>query len=372
MRAGLALSNHQCRIILGELARRSSLGMRTERVFGVEPRKRSMDGDDDLNREDELFAEANRWFFRLQAEDVSSAEKQQFSQWLNGDPSHAKAWDDVHALMHSLRAPAQASYNASLNGKRPGHHRQGAMPRSRRGSSVGLRWIAACLALTIGIAAYLQGPVLLDRWGADYVTIAGERQSVTLADGTQVELNTDTAIKADMTGVERRVTVLRGEAFFDIAKDSRPFIVSTRYGETRDIGTAFSVEKGGSLSTVTVESGIVDVKAALGYSTSVRLTAGQTVNYGTDGVSAPRKADLDQDLAWRRGQIVFHQQKLSIVVAKLNRYRAGRIVIVNPWIADELVSGTFNIDQPDAPVAALGEVLGVKATYLTSYLVVLR
>lgn len=332
-----------------------------------------MDDDDDLNREDNLFAEANRWFFRLQAEDVSAAEKQQFSQWLNDDPSHAKAWNDVHALMYSLRGPAQAFYNARVNGRRrPQSPRHGTLTRPTRGSSLALRWVAACLTVGIGITAYVQGPVLLDRWGADYVTIAGERQSITLADGTRVELNTDTAVKTDMAGAERRVTVLRGEAFFDIAKDARPFVVNTRYGETRDIGTAFSVQKGSSNSTVMVESGIVDVKAMLGPSTTVRLTAGQTVNYGTEGISVPRKADLDRDLAWRRGQIVFHQEKLSSVVTKLNRYRSGRIVIVNPWIADEPVSGTFNIDQPDGPIAALEEVLGVKATYLTSYLVALR
>jgi transmembrane sensor len=326
-----------------------------------------MDENRDLNREDDLFAEANRWFFRLQAEDVSSSEKQQFSQWLNDHPSHAKAWSDVHVLMCSLRAPAQASYDAS-QGKhrlRPRHE------TAARGSSAALRWIAACLALAIGVTAYVQGPVLLDRWNADYATVAGERQSIMLADGTRLELNTDTAVKTDMTSVERRVTVLRGEAFFDIANDARPFVVSTRYGEIRDIGTAFSVGKDDGRSTVTVESGIVDVKV-LERLTTVRLTAGQTVNYGTDGVSDLKKADLDQDLAWRRGQIVFRQEKLSGVVKKLNRYRAGRIVIVNPWIADELVSGTFNIDHRDGPIAALEEVLGVKATYLTSYLVALR
>lgn len=328
-----------------------------------------MDDDHDLNREDDLFAEANRWFFRLQADDVSLAEKQQFSQWLN-DESHAKAWNDVHELMYSLRAPARASYNASTNGMQRAPQR--VMRQSTRESKAVLRWITTSLAFALGIVAYVKGPVLLDRWSADYVTVAGERQSITLADGTRVELNTDTALKVSLAAGDRRVNVIRGEAFFDIASDSRPFVVSTRYGEARDIGTAFSVSKGDGLSTVTVENGIVDVKATLGPPAIVRLTAGQMASYGMNGVSDPRKADLDHDLAWRQGQIVFRQEKLSDVVAKLNRYRSGRIVILNPWIADEPVSGTFNVDQPDAPIAALEDVLGVKATYLTSYLVALR
>jgi len=328
-----------------------------------------MDDGQELNREDELFDEANRWFFRLQAEDVSAAEKQGFAQWLAQDPSHAKTWADVHALMHSLHAPARASCNASLNDKR----RFGAVvQQSARGSRTASRWITASLALAFGFAAYIQGPVLLDRWGADYVTTAGQRETIVLADGTRVELNTDTAIQANLTAAERRVTVLRGEAFFDIARDSRPFAVSTRDGEARDIGTSFRVEKGDAVSTVTVETGIVDVKAKPILPAAVRVTAGQTVDYGKDGVSIPRMADLDKELAWRRGQVVFRQEKLSSVVAKLNRYQAGRIVIVNPWIADELVSGAFNVDRPDAPIGALEDVLGVKATYLTSYLVMLH
>jgi len=332
-----------------------------------------MDDDKNWHREDDLFAEANRWFFRLQAEDVSPAEKQRFSQWLNDHPSHAKAWHDVHALMHALQAPAQASYNARAGDmRRPAYPGRQATPRPARGGGWALGWVAACLTLVVSAAAYVKGPVLFERWGADYVTVAGERQSITLADGTRAELNTDTAIKTEMAAAERRVTVLRGEVFLDIAKDARPFVVSTSYGEARDIGTAFSVRKGDGLSAVAVESGIVAIRPTFGPATTVNVTAGQMAQYGSQGVTVPRGADLEKDLAWRRGQIVFHQEKLSDVVAKLNRYRAGRIFIVNPWIADEPVSGTFNIDQPDGPIAALEEVLGVKATYLTSYFVALR
>lgn len=332
-----------------------------------------MDDGQELNREDQLFDEANRWFFRLQAEDVSPEQKQDFARWLAETPAHAKAWDDVHALMHALQAPARASYNASVGEKRRlQYSRRVGTRQPARGSRIASRWVTASLALIFGLAAYMQGPILLDRWRADYVTVAGQRETILLADGTRVELNTDTAIKADITTADRRVTVLRGEAFFEIAKDPRPFVVSTRDGEARDIGTAFRVEKGDTVSTVTVESGIVDVRAKPAQPTGVRVTAGQTVDYGNNGVSAPRMADLDKELAWRRGQVVFRQETLSDVVAKLNRYQAGRIFIVNPWIADELVSGAFNIDRPFASIGALEDVLGVKATYLTSYLVMLR
>ncbi len=333
-----------------------------------------MDDGKDLDREDELFDEANRWFFRLQAEDVSEAEKQQFSQWLNADPAHAEAWNNVQALMRSLHAPARASYDARRPERRsPFHKRRSvAAQRQPRRSRTFPAIAASCLLLIVGTAAYVRGPVLYDRWIADYATIAGQRETITLSDGTRVDLDTDTALKVNVTSGARRVTVLRGEAFFEIAKDPRPFVVATGDGESRDIGTGFSVEKGEASSTVTVQTGIVDVNAKTDPGGTVRLTAGESVDYGASGLSPLRKVDLEQQLAWRRGQLIFRQERLSDVVAKLNRYRSGRIVIVNPWIGNMLVSGTFNIDSPEAPIDALEAVLDVRATYLTSYVVALR
>jgi transmembrane sensor len=104
----------------------------------------------------------------------------------------------------------------------------------------------------------------------------------------------------------------------------------------------------------------------------VRVTAGESVDYGANGLSSLRKVDIERKLAWRRGQLIFRQERLSDVVNKLNRYRSGRIVIVNPWIGNMLVSGTFNIDSPQAPIEALESVLDVRATYLTPYVVALR
>ena len=332
-----------------------------------------VDGQDP-DREDELFTEANRWFFRLQADDVTPDEKQQFSDWLNADTAHVSAWNGVHALMGALRAPAQASYDERLEGKRWLSRRRPSVHDVRPAPAEWMapRVLAVCLAAVLGLAAYVQGPILLDRWTADHVTVAGHRETLSLADGTHVELDADTAIKTDMTAGERRVTVLRGEAFFQIADDPRPFVVTTREGEARDIGTAFSITRRDSRSIATVETGIVDVKAASGSGSTVRLRAGEAVDYDRGGVSTPRKANLDQELAWRRGRIIFRQERLSDVVAKLNRYRSGRIVIVNPWVGDELVSGTFDIDRPGAPIDALEAVLDVRATYLTPYLVMLR
>lgn len=322
-----------------------------------------MDESRDLDRDDELFAEANRWFFRMHAEDVTPAEKAAFGRWIAADPRHAAVMNEVESLLAALQDPAKASYRAARAGRVSG-------ASSARSGVHAARWLAAGLAAVLALAAYVQGPVLLARWNADLATFAGERASRQLADGTRVELNSDTALKVEITETRRLITLLRGEAFFEVARDPRPLVVRTEAGEARDIGTGFSIAETGAKALVTVESGIVDVATRRG--DSARVTAGQRVAFDAAGVSTVTPADLDDDLAWRRGQVVFRQQRLTDVVATLNRYRAGRIVIVNPWIGDMRVSGTFDIDRSASAIEALETVLGVRAVSLSPYLVMLH
>jgi transmembrane sensor len=322
-----------------------------------------MEESPDLNEEDHLFAEANRWFFRLRAEDVSLAERQAFREWLEQGPAHRKAWTDVNALTQALRQPALASYGNS-----------GGLPKEsslNKHSASFLRWIpAGFIAIVVTAGAFIGRDLIID-WRADYLSGIGKRSSVTLDDGTKVELDSDTALKVDMTNFERRITILRGEAFFEVSKSERPFVVAAGGGEIRDVGTAFDVDEG-DISTVSVETGLVDVRLASKPDDQLRLMAGQSVNYGTEGLSKIQAIDFDTDVAWRHGKIVFRQQKLSDLVTKLNRYRRGRIIIINPWIRDEVVSGTFNIDQPDSAIEALKSLLGIQAVALTPYVVLLK
>lgn len=322
-----------------------------------------MDESRDRDRDDELFAEANRWFFRMHAEDVTPAERAAFARWLAADPRHADVMNEVESLLAALRNPARSSYGAARTGR-------SSRSSSARGGVRTARWLAAGLAAVLALVAYVQGPVFLARWNADLVTFAGERFSRQLADGTRVELNSDTALKVEISETQRLITLLRGEAFFEVARDPRPLVVRTEAGEARDIGTGFSVAETGAKASVTVESGMVDVTTRQGG--FARVTGGQRVAFDAAGVSAVLPADLDGDLAWRRGQVVFRQQRLVDVVATLNRYRSGRIVIVNPWIGDMRVSGTFDIDRSASAIEALETVLGVRAVSLSPYLVMLH
>jgi len=312
----------------------------------------------DAGRDDDLFAEANNWYFRLASGDVTQEEKLAFGAWLEENPAHLKAWEEVNAFSMLLRKPAMA-----VSGRR--------FPRGRGRRTVLVRHVyrlASGAAALVFLAFILPG--LLLALQTDFSTSVGEHKAITLADGTQIDLDSDTALKVDLSDSERRITILKGEAYFDVFKDPRPFIVVSGENEIRDIGTSFDVSKG-DLSTISVKTGIVDVGRA-DHRGWLRLTAGQAVDIEEHRVSSVRPIDFDTDVGWRSGKINFRHMKLSDLITKMNRYRRGRIVIINPRIADERVSGSFNTDQPETAIRALKSLLKVQTYELTPALVLLR
>jgi transmembrane sensor len=327
-------------------------------------------------RDDELFSEANAWFHRLRAEDATDADRQAFERWLAQGAAQARAWDEVQSLILAAREPASVVREALRKERNVAAANDDRAVAAARRPAWGSRFghaAAALAALLIVVGAAHEGPILFDRLTADYATTAGERRTVSLADGSKVELNTNTSLRVDFADGQRRLTLLRGEAWFDVKHDpAHPFTVAAGNGETRDIGTRFSVALVDGVATVEVAEGLVAVTGGPSPGSTTQVAPGRAVSYSAAGFSDVHAIDPAVAFAWRQGQIVFRQQPLSQVVAELNRYRAGRIVILDAAAADRMVSGTFEIDQPAAVLDALEKTLGVKAISITPYLVLLR
>jgi transmembrane sensor len=229
----------------------------------------------------------------------------------------------------------------------------------------------------VGVAAALFVAVVLV-WGvgyvpdlfSDYATNAGEQERVVLADGSRVTLNTKSAIKVDFSDRQRRVELVRGEAYFEVEPDpERPFVVAARGGSTRAVGTAFNVASWGDRTAVTVTEGSVEVELA-GLQ-SVRVGAGSQAHYSAEGLSEVEPADLGA-LAWQRRQIVFVQQPLSQIIEQVNRYRRGRIIILNAALRARVFTGVLEVVPPDAALESLEKALDLRVTSFTPYLIVLR
>lgn len=319
--------------------------------------------------EDRLFSEANAWFFRLQSDDLTPAERTAFAEWLARSPAHARAWNDLRILLHDLKEPARAAYAESR------------ITAPRRHAAGGVRRLAAAMAvlLVVGGFGVWRGPTLYQNAVADQATSAGQRRTLTLPDGSTAEMNGDTALTLDFQDGARRVRILRGEAWFRVTRDpDHPFVVEGGAGAARVLGTQFSVRREDDRTTVTVGEGLVEVAAHRSadshapWPDSVRLRPGESAEASPHGLTGPRAADPAVAFAWRQGQIVFRQQSLASVITALNRQWPGRVVLLNDEAAERVVSGVFALDRPEAVFDALERGLGVRATRITPYLTLLR
>ncbi|WP_236692830.1 FecR family protein [Pseudomonas sp. 10-1B] len=307
---------------------------------------------------EQLFAEATAWYYRLQADDVTPEEQAAFAAWKATGVAQAQAWDEVILLLGALQAPA-----ARL---REQQRQQWRKPARRTWRKVA-QGVAAALLLGLLIG---QTP-FIDRWRADYATATGESRSIRLDDGSQLQLNTDTAIQVVLAQGERRVRLLRGEAWFDVARDpARPFVVNAGDGWVRVVGTRFSVASDAGQTRVKVAQGKVEVNAGSGL--GVFLEPGQAVEYAAGSLDALHPFDPAGAFAWRQRQLVFSQQPLAEVVAELNRYWPGQTVLLGDGLRQRKVSGVFEIDKPDAVLKALTHTLGLRAEQYTPYLRILR
>ncbi|OCT21424.1 FecR family protein [Pseudomonas putida] len=304
--------------------------------------------------EQAIREQAAEWAVRDSAGPLSDEQQRALEQWCAADPRHAQAyefarttWADLGAL-GQIAPPVRRASPSTL--ARP-------MPRRSRLRRA-MTGVAALLVLALGAA---QAPQLLLDWRADYITAAGEVRRVTLPDGSLVDLDSRSAITLAFDDRERRVRLLAGEAVFSAAPVSaherRPFVVEYAGATTRALGTRFVVGQAGEGGWV----GMLEHRVAVDLLTPPArgradqvVEQGQSVRYDhASGVRPWPEQNLQRATDWERGVLVFERQPLAEVVARLNRYRPGRLMVVDSQLAQREVSGVFRLDQ----LAAVGGVL---------------
>ena len=294
--------------------------------------------------EDPIYEAAATWVARLSSSDATASERDRFERWRAADPAHAAAYAEMDALWRRL-----------------GHLPD---PRPRRGGAKTLAGLA--LALLLGGALVSQSP-LLDRLRADHWSGVGAIERATLADGSRVDLNTDTAIALRFSEGERGVELLRGEASFDVAPDAgRPFVVRGPGLSVRAIGTRFFVRADGACSPVGVAEGRVAVSAAGRHAV---VSAGEAVRVGADASLSVAAADVERAMAWREDRLLFSGEPLARVLAELGRYRHGRIVLLDRRLGERRVTGAFDPRNTDEALDAIAATMSVRIRRLSPLLV---
>lgn len=225
-------------------------------------------------------------------------------------------------------------------------------------------------ALAAGSAAFVVGYGAfgaLSHLFADYTTGIGEQREVALPDGSIACLNTASALSFKSDAEQRLATLVEGECLFEVvADDKRPFAVEAMGGSVQSVGAAvFTVHRQADAVRIIAVDGSVQVAAGTGAGSSLRVPAGKSVTYDDGrGLGAVEQVDAASAAAWRRGKLVFNQRPLSEVVAELERYRRGRILILFATLSNLPVTGVFDLTDPDGTLAAIEAILPVQVTRL--------
>lgn len=303
----------------------------------------------------EIEAAASSWVAKRDA-GMTFAEEAEFAHWM-ADGRNAEALKRHEATWSLFDRPVKAGQGAALAAQFRERFR-----KRRRRRVVALASTITCLLLG-GLAWRWAAPMGEHAVPVRSIVVAPERR--TLPDGSVVELNVGAEISVDFSGPNRRVSLRRGEAHYEVAKDpNRPFIVEVGGVEVRAVGTAFSVELGKQAVAILVTEGTVAVDASLPPTKIVGapveaaphglglVDAGNrlVVDLSPEAVSRSRLDPISpketaERLAWRAPRLEFFGAPLAEAVAQMNRYNKIQFVVEDPAVGSLEVSGYFRADN---------------------------
>lgn len=301
--------------------------------------------------------QAHEWMVLLNDDNVKSSDRTRFERWLAIGQEHQQAWRETERIWQQA-----CELQALKRQVQPGHSDTNitsssnvAIFRQRRATTAGLLAAAACLLLAIGL--WIPSPDT--HRGVSYASTTGETRQIHLPDGSIIALGADSQIELRLTPERRQVTLLRGEAFFDVAKDpKRPFMVDAIHTSISVLGTRFNVNRLNERAKISVESGLVAVKNTL-TDTQLELNAGDHVVSKISGLSNITRQDADKSGAWRHGLRLYFDAPLSDVIADFNRYSARPIQLATPELATLNLTAVFPTDNIDMMIHSLQDVLPI-------------
>ncbi|KDE38786.1 Iron siderophore sensor protein [Nitrincola lacisaponensis] len=336
---------------------------------------------------DTLLEEAAIWQARLREANLNSSSgrklRADFNQWLLEDTRNRAAFAEMESLWLALEAPLEQviaeelpAHNINTNSSANATHDSACQMTTRHGflrmQSQGLA-LASCLVLAILVTFGWQQD-WLTRWQSDYITLVGEKMPIVTEDNSHIVLNTNTALAKDYNTLERRIRLLKGEAWFEVAaNDNRPFIVSTSHGSVKVTGTHFNVRLMNDVAIISLDEGRVELLTPnMQQDAAVILLPGQQAVLSGRHISTPAPFDRTAVTAWLRDQLVFYNTPLGDVVDTLNRHRQGRIVITSNELKNLKISGIFSTNTPDSVLEVITNTLPINQIRLTDYLVLLH
>lgn len=302
---------------------------------------------------------AQWWADRNALETWTDADERAFRDWLNAAPAHQAAYQHIEQTWTATARLPRPSTSPPLPTP---ERRLAGRPRILRAS------IAAAVCVLLLTSGWLWQTMRSPRYQMQAQSQPSSQQNLTLPDGSAIALNRDTAVDVAFFKDHREVTLIRGEAFFEVASEpGRPFLVQAGPLRVRVTGTAFNVRTGRHAVYVGVARGTVEVDIS---ETAVRhpekLSAGQAL-WVDQATNKPMRTTAPAATigGWRNGQLVFRDASLGEVADELSRYLPAPIDIASPDLAARRLSGFASTHHPQAFVESLPRLLKVSVTRRT-------
>lgn len=304
------------------------------------------------------------WLTLLMSGEAGEEQQRQWSRWRQAHADHEAAWQHVESVTGRMKSlgpgPAYTALSSRGAGGRP-------PSAARRRTTQLLVW--GGLATGAGLLASRSGA-----WQtrmADCRSATGEQRSFALEDGTQLMLNTGSAVNLRFDARERRILLVAGEVMVATrhgsgsSADPRPLRVETAEGSIRSLGTRFTVRQHPERTGVAVLESAVEIRSRGPLGGTRVLHAGEQTQFCRDAVETPKPVD-EQAHAWTRGQLMADEQRLDHFLAELDRYRPG-VLRVDPQIAGLRLSGVFPLADTERILVTLPSVLPVRVQWRTRY-----
>ena len=307
-----------------------------------------LNGAEDRRRR--AIREAAGWLALLESGEAGEHEQRQLQEWRLADAEHERAWQAALALQQRFSAVPSRLAMASLQ-------------PVRRGRRTALRQLLG-LAVVIPTGWWLAQELPLAAWSADVSTATGERRSLTLADGSLLQLNTATAV--DLDEARRHLRLVRGEVSLQVP-GSHAMTLDTGFGVVTVRQAEVCVHQHDEGCDVRVVGGSVGVQPLRG--PWLELGKGQQLRLSELGVGAiePFAATV---LSWRQGVLIAQDQPLGEFLHELSRYRLG-LLRWDPAVANLRVTGSFQLADSDRVLALLAAILPLELQWRTRFWVTL-
>ncbi|WP_312365344.1 FecR family protein [Ensifer sp.] len=316
-------------------------------------------GNDDSDKTPAVLEEAAEWLLQLRETPQDADLCRRFEAWRSQSPEHRAAWDRTQAMWDALgEAPAEYGRLSPARGEntvpRSPTHRRHAHARRAWAGRLGRPRLAGAAAAAALCAALFFGPAVMLRLQADQLTATAEIRTVKLEDGSTVVLGADSAIKSAIGDGGRKITLLAGEAFFDVVADGRPFVVEAGGVEVEVLGTAFDVRMTSAATDVALAHGSVRTRFRDDMSSQATLAPGEVISIERDSGAETRGAIAVSDIAtWREGRLYVTNQTIGSVVELIQRYHPAWITVPDRGLAAKRVSGIYDLTRPDQALRAL-------------------